>query len=522
MSSKITKKVEYGDFQTPDVLCQKICNLLCDLNISPKSVVEPTCGTGSFLRASVNAFPQCETTLGFEINPDYVMISRTVAQASVQCEDFFEKDWPTTLNSLKEPILIIGNPPWVTNAVVGTLSGKNLPTKSNFQRLNGFDAITGKSNFDISEWMLLHLLEWLSGRSAVLAMLCKTMVARKVLKYAWSKDLQVKASAIYSVNALEYFGAAVDACLLICILEPGTTTQECAVHPKLDARTPDSVVAFRNGRLVANLKTLERYEHLYGRSPFKWRSGIKHDCARVMELRPNGPSAFKNGFGEIVNLETAFLHPMLKSSELMKSDPTPSRYMLVTQRNIGEDTSQIRREAPRTWSYLERHASRLDKRASSIYRNRPLFSVFGVGPYAFTPWKVAISGFYKSLQFRAVGPMHGKPVVFDDTCYFLPCQTENEARGLLKLVNSEMARGFFSSFVFWDAKRPITADLLGSLNLNALSAELGVSLPGRAGETFELPVWERGESIISKDGSTEGGSTELMNTECQTLGMVQG
>ena len=80
-------------------------------------------------------------------------------QAEVHCEDFFKKDWPIMLDSLREPIL----PPWVTNSTVGTLGGTNLPTKSNFRRFNGLDAITGKSNFDISEWMLLHLLECLSG-----------------------------------------------------------------------------------------------------------------------------------------------------------------------------------------------------------------------------------------------------------------------------------------------------------------------------------------------------------------------
>ena len=483
-------KVEYGDFQTPDFLCNEICNLLRELNISPKSVVEPACGTGAFLRAAAEAFPECEKILGFEINPDYMTVSRTVRRASVHCADFFEKDWPATLHRLSEPILVLGNPPWVTNAVVSTLHGRNLPAKSNFQRLSGLDALTGKSNFDVSEWMLSHLIEWLSGWSAVLAMLCKTTVARKVLQYVWSNSLQVKASAIYSVNALEYFGASVDACLLICVLEPGENIRECSVYKTFDTRIPDSVIAFRNGRLVANMETFKRYERLYGSSHVKWRSGIKHDCSRVMELSPDGQGGFTNGFGEIVNLEPTFLYPMLKSSALTKPKPWPSRTMLVTQKNVGEDTSRIRHVAPRTWSYLKKHASRLDNRSSAIYRNRPGFSVFGVGPYALSPWKIAISGFYKRMNFRAVGPTNGKPVVFDDTCYFLSCQTENEALVLLDLLNSEMAREFFSSLIFWDAKRPITADLLGCLNLNALSAELGVSLPGRSGETLALPLWE--------------------------------
>ena len=208
-----------------------------------------------------------------------------------------------------------------------------------------------------------------------------------------------------------------------------------------------------------------------------------------MELHPHGGSNFKNGLGEVVNLESVYLYPMLKSSELMKAHPAPSRYMLVTQRYVGESTSGIEREAPRTWSYLEAHARYLDGRASSIYRNRPRFSVFGVGPYAFSHWKVAISGFYKRLHFRSIGPIDDQPVVFDDTCYFLPCQTEDDSRILVELLNSDIARGFFSSLVFWDAKRPITADLLGSLNLRALSTELGVQLPAFAGEPYELSLW---------------------------------
>ena len=196
-----------------------------------------------------------------------------------------------------------------------------------------------------------------------------------------------------------------------------------------------------------------------------------------MELRPGGGGNFENGFGEVVNIESDYLYPMLKSSELMKPQPTSTRYMIVTQRSVGEDTSQIERNAPRTWDYLRSHANILDGRASVIYKNRPRFSVFGIGPYSFAPWKVAISGFYKRLDFRCIGPTDGKPVILDDTCYFLPCQTEDDARLIADMVNSESAKGFFRSFVFWDAKRPVTVQLLGSLDLGMLAKEIGISLP---------------------------------------------
>ena len=64
-------------------------------------------------------------------------------------------------------------------------------------------------------------------------------------------------------------------------------------------------------------------------------------------------------------------------------------------------------------------------------------------------------------------------MVLDDTCYFVPCQTQAEAELLATMLNSEPAREFYSAFLFWDAKRPITVELLRRLDLQKLAVELG-------------------------------------------------
>jgi hypothetical protein len=55
-------------------------------------------------------------------------------------------------------LLIIGNPPWVTNSELTSMDSDNLPNKENFKGLSGLDAITGKGNFDIAEYIILKLL----------------------------------------------------------------------------------------------------------------------------------------------------------------------------------------------------------------------------------------------------------------------------------------------------------------------------------------------------------------------------
>jgi hypothetical protein len=142
------------------------------------------------------------------------------------------------------------------------------------------------------------------------------------------------------------------------------------------------------------------------------------------------------------------------------------RYLLVTQQTVGELTDRIRLIAPGTWAYLESHAGYLDGRKSQIYLKNPRFSIFGVGDYTFKPWKVAICGLYKSFRFRLVGLIDDKPVVFDDTVYFLGFDHEQAAIDAPNFVNSRPARKLLSTLVFWDEKRPIKTSILNSLNVS--------------------------------------------------------
>jgi hypothetical protein len=153
-------------------------------------------------------------------------------------------------------------------------------------------------------------------------------------------------------------------------------------------------------------------------------------------------------------MEQEYLFPMLKSSDLGNGSTSEARYfMLVPQKKVGEDTDKIRSSAPRTWLYLLNHAALLDARGSIIYKKNPRFSIFGVGDYAFSEWKVAISGFYKKLNFQVVGPIGGKATVFDDTVYFISAESKDEAEFLCMLLNSEPCQRYLNSMIFWDEKK---------------------------------------------------------------------
>lgn len=98
--------------------------------------------------------------------------------------------------------------------------------------------------------------------------------------------------------------------------------------------------------------------------------------------------------------------------------------------------------------------------------------MFGIGTYSFAPWKVAISGFYESLRFLLVSPQGGRPVMVDDTCYFLPFDHREEAEIVIDLLCSNAARRFLRSLIFPDTKRPVTIDVLRRISIDALARHL--------------------------------------------------
>jgi len=467
------KQVEFGDFQTPDMLAHQVTELVEQIFPDPSVVVEPTCGLGSFLTASLRQFGDYPQYYGFDINEKYITSVRYVLKehktVSIERVDFFQKDWRTFFEERQDKkILVIGNPPWVTNTELSSLNSGNLPVKSNFQRLSGLAAKTGKANFDIAEWMLITLIDRLQHINACVAMLCKTATARKVLKHLWTNETDVHNSSLHLIGVKKYFNVSVDACLFITHIEPGRRAKDAAVYADLSFERKISRFGMSGNELIANLDDYFQFHDIEGKSTYKWRSGIKHDAARVMELtRQNGH--YLNGFGKIVDIENDYVYPLLKSSDLGNSRLIPRKSVILTQQRVGDDTLIIKTNAPKTWKYLEEYAEILDRRKSIIYKKRARFAIFGVGKYSFSLWKVAISGLYKDIRFSPIGQVSGKPMMLDDTCYFIPCHSEEEATLICRLLNSEICQRFLKSLVFFDSKRPINVDVLKRIDLKKLA-----------------------------------------------------
>ena len=479
-------KIEHGDFQTNKKLALAITNYLSDKNIKPQILIEPTCGKGSFILSAIETFDSLRQVFGIEINENYLWelkfelleyflknLTANKPLITLYYCNVFDFDFKQIKQQISgQKLLVIGNPPWVTNTTLSAMNSNNLPIKNNFKKIKGIDAITGKGNFDIGESISLMMLKTFSDFTGTFAFLIKNSVIKNIIYEQKFNKYPISDIEKHTINAQKEFGAAVDAGLFVCKFNspPEFTAREFDFYSLKQRLT----LGWVNGKFASDTEKYQKYKLFDGICPFEWRQGIKHDCVKIMEFERKG-IYFENALNEQFELEEELVYGLLKSSDL-KSDriETPRKYTIITQQKIGQDTLHVLDKLPRTKAYLFRHQDYFLKRKSSIYNGKPNFSIFGVGDYSFKPYKVAISGLYKQSKFTLV-ESNGKALMLDDTCYFIGFDTLIDAQITQFLLNKPETQSFIESFMFTDTKRAITKDLLMRIDLGVIAENTNFS-----------------------------------------------
>ena len=467
---------EYGDFQTNSDLARRVVQYAFSKQSDFEFVLEPTCGKGSFILAVLEQAKALQKIVGVELYLPYVwetkfkilayFLSHPIPvkpEIDIIHANAFDFPYEKLANSTRYlKTLVIGNPPWVTNAELGSIDSQNLPPKSNFKKHSGFDALTGKGNFDIGESIALKMLKYFQKHEGIFAFLIKNSIVKNLISDQKQNEFSFSKSEKLKIDSKKEFNVSVNACLFLAHLhqEPDFCCRELDFY----SRDYLSTFGWHRDKFVASIQDYDEARDVDGKSKFVWRSGLKHDCSKVMELeKSNGH--FTNGLGEEFNLEDDLVYGLLKSADLkVEQTHTFRKLTIITQTKIGQETRYIKDQYPLTYQYLYAHKAFFEKRKSSIYRGKPAFSIFGIGDYSFAPYKVAISGLYKSTHFTLVRPDGSKPIMLDDTCYFIGFEQLEMAQIAHFLVNSDLVQKFLEAIIFSDAKRSVNKDTLMRLD----------------------------------------------------------
>ena len=505
---------EYGDFQTNKNFALQVAKYTFSKCNDFEFVLEPTCGKGNFILASIKQFKSLKKVVGVEIYQPYVwetkfkILSYFLANKEISKPEIdivhgnaFEFSYEDLAKSTKPlKTLVIGNPPWVTNSELSSINSENLPKKSNFKKHSGLEAITGKGNFDIGECISLTMLKCFENHNGVFAFLIKNSVVKNLIYDQKRNGYRIGQSEKLNIDSKKEFNVSVNACLFLTHLnnEPDFTCKEFDFYNRNYLTT----FGWYKDKFVYSVEDYDKSSIMDGKSICTWRSGVKHDCSKVMELEQvNGH--FTNALGEEINLEKNLIYGLLKSSDL-KDDRTNSfrKLTIITQNKIGQETKYIKDKFPLTYQYLNSHKEFFEKRKSSIYRDKPDFSIFGIGDYSFANYKVAISGLYKSTHFTLVFPNESKPLMVDDTCYFIGFDQLKMAQIAHYLVNSELVQKFLKSIIFLDSKRSINKDTLMRIDFKKAFESSDFENAKEKIEDLKIEHWE-GFSKMVEDSVIE-------------------
>lgn len=481
-------KIEYGDFQTNITLALNVVSNITESDITPDVIIEPTCGVGNFIIASLEKFEKLKYIYAVEINEDYIWQTKfnildffinnpnkRPPQISITHQSVFDYDFDSIATKhYSNNILILGNPPWVTNSKLGALKSSNLPDKSNFKKHSGLDAITGKSNFDIAEYITIMMLNTFKNCNGYMTVLIKSSVIKNIVSDQVKNKYKISNIAKYIIDSKKEFNASVDSALFFCKLNANSefVCKEYNFYTKEYYKT----FGWIEDKIVSNLDEYISTSEIDGKCPFVWRQGVKHDCSSVMELYKE-EGYYINKLGEKTVLEDGLIYALVKSSDLKGTIIRDSRlHTIITQYKVGQETTYIKTKYPKTYSYLSKNQNHFKERKSSIYKNKPDYSIFGIGDYSFKPYKVAISGLYKTFHFTLVLPINNKPLMLDDTCYFIGFDNLNHAAYTLILLNLETTAAFLKSITFPDSKRTFTKDILMRINIEGIIETTPLSL----------------------------------------------
>lgn len=278
-------KVEYGDWQTNFELACRVCLLIKDQGIAPEVIIEPTCGIGNFILASAIVFGDTTKDIyGIEIYKpylnelkfrflDYALKNTGAIKSRIHLihQSIFGFDFDSLQIDKNKNVLVIGNPPWVTNSKLSEINSENLPKKSNFKNVKGLEAITGKSNFDIAECITYQLLDSFHNQNACLAFLIKNSVAKNVVYEQKNGRYNIENMTQYNIDAKKEFNVSVAASLFVAKLGKGNAKQ-CSVT---DLYTLGYTYSYGwvGARFVANVADYVNYSDLDGECQLTWWSG---------------------------------------------------------------------------------------------------------------------------------------------------------------------------------------------------------------------------------------------------------
>jgi hypothetical protein len=433
------------------------------------SILDPTAGRGSLLESLIRVAVQENIPIdqemlnrlhGVEKEKEFtrnfsLRISETY-DIPYRINPIRVGDILTDENNRKVDILF-GNPPWVNFTDLPEEEKENI--KPHFLKYglapSAGKLLLGNSRIDLAALIIMKTMEanlkkggdayFFSPLSLIL-----NEGAHNIFRKGIVKNKKFSIREIWDYNGFKIFRDVATRCGLLHLQRDREMEQIIPYHSMLNSSTwkklEASPIAEKGSAYIitdprrSSLPSIPRIPVCKESIP---RQGINTGGRNNLYIFNTCKNKGK-GLLELSNKDRTILLPEdlvypLITTDQFRSQEEPSRYIFLPYTKDGTIlTEGALKQYPSAWNYLEKNKEQLQNRKGvmmqSKMRRGNYWSLFGLGPYTFFPWKIV----WESYGKRRFNPLlfshfEGKPWIPNQALQaYCPFQNKTEAETLLK------------------------------------------------------------------------------------------
>ena len=494
-------KTAVGDFSVPQALVKaqyidSLANLL-------EECVESKLNLSEFRKRLVQTFPLDEN----RDKDDIEIIEQLFKRLAQLNSEGVNGIWARIIKNAFAPLFqapfdyVAGNPPWV--------NWENLPDeyrqrtahlwqKHNLFMHRGLKARLGGAKDDISILMLYIAMDnYLKDNGKLGFVITQTVFKTKgggagFRQFRLGSGTPLKVLSVDDMSELKPFEGAANRTSVVIIQKGHKTTYPVSYSfwrkkgkrttiplgsslsevIKLTKRSQWIARPVKEGQrtgpwITGRPKALEGISKCVGKSNYKARAGT---CGwangvywlDVVAKRPDGVLVVSNlselAKKKVDNIEAAlesdFVYPLLRGENVQMWKGVSKHYILIPQDSNDPSKAYpeggLKTDYHRTWAYLKRFEDVLRERIGfRKYFNPkrdPFYSIYNVGKYTFSPFKVVWREQASVLTCAIVGKKEGKIIIPDHKLMFCAFDNLEEAHYLCACLNSSPSQFIVKSY----------------------------------------------------------------------------